>query len=146
MGSCCAKASKNQNTEEEEEEQAPERLDLHHHGIICKTQSKIYADIQSVYTLRHVIGHGAFGNVRLAHLIEKPMQEFAIKSILKAKLVGELFVLKRELKIIMGVDHPNIIKFMDVYEDDKYIHIVMEYCSGGELFDQIIERGHFTEA
>lgn len=44
-----------------------------------------------------------------------------------------------------SVDHPNIIKLYDVYEDPKFLHIVQEYCSGGELFEKIIDRGNYTE-
>jgi calcium-dependent protein kinase len=39
------------------------------------------------------------------------------------------------------MDHPNIARFHEVYQDDKYVHFVMEYCSGGELFARIIEKG-----
>jgi calcium-dependent protein kinase len=48
------------------------------------------------------------------------------------------------------MDHPNIIKLVDVYEDEKYLHLVTELCLGGELFDRIIAKsksseGHFSE-
>ena len=54
-------------------------------------------------------------------------------------------LLSSELKILMTVDHPNIIKLYEVYEDSKFIHLVMEYCSGGELFQKIFDNGAFTE-
>lgn len=44
------------------------------------------------------------------------------------------------------MDHPNIIKFHDVCEGPRHIHIITELCTGGELFDRIIARGHFSEA
>ena len=44
------------------------------------------------------------------------------------------------------MDHPNIIKLYDVYEDSRNLHLVTELCTGGELFDRIISRGHYTEA
>jgi calcium-dependent protein kinase len=37
-----------------------------------------------------------------------------------------------------SLDHPNIVKLFDVYEDARYLHLVMEMCAGGELFDRII--------
>jgi len=43
------------------------------------------------------------------------------------------------------VDHPNIIKFHQTYIDGKYVHIVMEYCSGGEMFDRIVANEKFDE-
>lgn len=45
------------------------------------------------------------------------------------------------------MDHPNIIKFYEAYVDEKYFHLVTEFCGGGELFEQIIsKRGKFSEA
>jgi calcium-dependent protein kinase len=55
-------------------------------------------------------------------------------------------MLEQELLILMEVDHPNIIKFYETYRDEKYYRIVMEYCPGGELFEEISNRGKFTES
>lgn len=44
-----------------------------------------------------------------------------------------------------SLDHPNIIKLYETFEDDRNIYLVMEVCEGGELFDRIIEKGRFTE-
>jgi calcium-dependent protein kinase len=62
---------------------------------------------------------------------------FAVKSITKRKLKDELPLLKRELEILQSVDHPNIIKLYETYEDAKYVHIVMEMCTGGNLMERI---------
>ena len=43
------------------------------------------------------------------------------------------------------MDHPNVVKLYESFEDFKNIYLVLELCSGGELFDRIIEAGHFTE-
>ena len=72
-----------------------------------------------------------------------------MKTIKKSK-VGRLETLKREIDILRTMDHPNIIKLVDVFEDDKYLHLVTELCTGGELFDRIIEKtksaeGHYSE-
>jgi calcium-dependent protein kinase len=53
--------------------------------------------------------------------------------------------LSREVQLMHQMDHPNIVKFYDVYEDAKYMHIVMEYLSGGELFDEIVRVGAYSE-
>jgi calcium-dependent protein kinase len=50
------------------------------------------------------------------------------------------------LGVLNSVDHPNIVKFYEIYEDEKFMHIVMEHCSGGELIDRIIQKGTFMEA
>lgn len=49
-----------------------------------------------------------------------------------------------EIKIIKKIDHPNIVKFYEAFEDNKYLHLVMEFCAGGELFDQIVEEGFMS--
>ncbi|KAL3937040.1 MAG: hypothetical protein SGBAC_007766 [Bacillariaceae sp.] len=56
----------------------------------------------------------------------------------------------REIQILKEVKHPNIIALIDVFEDAKYLHLVTELCTGGELFDRIIAKtqsaeGHFSE-
>lgn len=58
--------------------------------------------------------------------------------------------MKREIDILKEVDHPNIIWLKAVYEDQKYLHLITELCTGGELFDRIIQKtnsaeGHFSE-
>jgi len=55
-------------------------------------------------------------------------------------------MLEQELLILLEVDHPNIIKFYEAYRDEKYYHIVMEKCDGGELFERVIQKGVFSEA
>lgn len=47
--------------------------------------------------------------------------------------------------ILKNLDHPNIVKFHETYEDDHYIHLVTEYCSGGELLERVIEKGSLSE-
>lgn len=42
-------------------------------------------------------------------------------------------------------EHPNIVRYREVYEDREAIYLVMELCEGGELFDRIVARGHYTE-
>lgn len=74
---------------------------------------------------------------------------YAIKSIRKSK-VGKVDVLKREVALLKECDHPNIIELIEVHEDTKYLHLITELCTGGELFDRIIEKtqsaeGHFSE-
>jgi calcium-dependent protein kinase len=45
-----------------------------------------------------------------------------------------------EINIMIQIDHPNIIKLYEVFEDNRYIHLIMEMCTGGELFDRIMDR------
>ena len=94
------------------------------------------------------IGHGHYGVVRKC-MDRQTKEWYAIKSIRKSK-VGKIEVLKREVAILEDVRHPSIIRFIEVHEDVKYLHLVTELCTGGELFDRIISKtqtaeGHFSE-
>jgi len=53
--------------------------------------------------------------------------------------------LLQEVNIMRSLDHPNIVKIYDFYEDSSTFKIVMEYCSGGELFEKIKSKKNFTE-
>jgi len=90
------------------------------------------------------LGHGHYGVVRVG-TDKKTTQKVAIKSIPKAK-VNRPEILRREIEILQSLDHPNIIKLFKVYEDNRSLHIVTELCTGGELFDRIIAKGHYSEA
>jgi len=52
---------------------------------------------------------------------------------------------KQEIAIMKIMDHPNIIKLYESFEDHRNIYLILELCTGGELFDRIIDAGHFTE-
>lgn len=94
------------------------------------------------------IGHGHYGVVRKCMHRESGVW-YAIKSIRKSK-VSKIEVLKREIEILKEVKHPHIIELIEVYEDERYLHLITELCTGGELFDRIIAKtqsteGHFSE-
>jgi calcium-dependent protein kinase len=62
----------------------------------------------------------------------------AVKLFNKAKLKKEQVArIREEVKILTTLDHPNIVKYYQTYEDTKYMYLVMEFCPGGELFDRI---------
>ena len=92
-----------------------------------------------------MIGGGHFGTVRTATLKTDPQITWAIKSILRENIAKDIRLLEEELAILQQVDHPNIVKFDQCYIDHRYVHIVMEHCRGGELFDRIVAAQRFTE-
>ncbi|CBZ49721.1 putative CAM kinase, CDPK family [Neospora caninum Liverpool] len=53
--------------------------------------------------------------------------------------------IRNELKVRVRVDHPNIARLIEIYEDEKQLAIVLEYCSGGDLFSHLCARGRFPE-
>lgn len=106
-------------------------------------------DVRTGYHIEQKeLGHGHYGVVRKCR--DRGTGEwYAIKSIRKSK-VAKIEVLKREIEILKEVKHPNIIKLIEVYEDERYLHLITELCTGGELFDRIIAKtqsseGHFSE-
>ena len=102
-------------------------------------------DIRLVYTMERVLGSGNFGTARLAHKTGNEQKKYAIKSIQRKKVEKDLATLEAELDILLAVDHPNICTFYEAYLDHKYVHFVMEYCQGGELYTQLEQVGMFNE-
>ncbi|KAL4463768.1 hypothetical protein ABPG72_022822 [Tetrahymena utriculariae] len=95
------------------------------------------------FDTRKILGSGTYGNVYKAKKKDSKIIR-AVKQIPKSKVKNaERF--KREIEIMRTLDHPNIIKLYETFEDDRNIYLVMEVCEGGELFDRIIEKGRFTE-
>ncbi|XP_050366582.1 calcium-dependent protein kinase 26 [Argentina anserina] len=105
------------------------------------------ANIRDLYTLGQKLGQGQFGTTYLCTEIATKAQ-YACKSISKRKLISKEDVddVRREIQIMHHLaGHKNIVTIKGAYEDPLYVHIVMELCAGGELFDRIIQRGHYTE-
>ena len=97
------------------------------------------SDILNDYiVLPTVLGTGHYGTVREC-LHRQTRQAYAVKSIEKAK-IRRLDYLRREVDLLASVDHSSVMRLVNCYEDMNYVHIVTEKCSGGELFDRIIER------
>ncbi|KAH6762113.1 calcium-dependent protein kinase 20 [Perilla frutescens var. hirtella] len=104
-------------------------------------------NMKEKFTLGRKLGQGQFGTTFLC--MEKGTnKEFACKTIAKRKLTTPEDVedVRREIQIMHHLaGHPNVISIVGAYEDAVAVHVVMELCAGGELFDRIIQRGHYTE-
>jgi calcium-dependent protein kinase len=113
-------------------------------GSVLKRDSERLKDI---YTLGKKLGQGQFGTTY--QCVEKATgKQFACKSIAKRKLVTDEDVedVRREIQIMHHLSgHPNVVSIVGAYEDAVAVHLVMELCAGGELFDRIIQRGHYSE-
>lgn len=97
------------------------------------------------YKLLKTIGKGNFAKVKLARHVPTG-KEVAIKIIDKTQLnPGSLAKLFREVKIMKQLDHPNIVKLFQVIETEKTLYLVMEYASGGEVFDYLVMHGRMKE-
>ena len=93
------------------------------------------------YKLGGVLGEGAYGTVRkCAH--NSCGQIRAVKIMSKADLsTTDALKLKQEIEILRNLDHPNIMKLYEIFEDHQKFYLVSELCAGGELFDFVLEKG-----
>ncbi|XP_049276414.1 MAP/microtubule affinity-regulating kinase 3 isoform X4 [Rhipicephalus sanguineus] len=97
------------------------------------------------YRLLKTIGKGNFAKVKLAKHVPTG-KEVAIKIIDKTQLnPSSLQKLFREVRIMKMLDHPNIVKLYQVIETEKTLYLVMEYASGGEVFDYLVAHGRMKE-
>ncbi|XP_076872966.1 MAP/microtubule affinity-regulating kinase 3 isoform X7 [Brachyhypopomus gauderio] len=97
------------------------------------------------YRLLKTIGKGNFAKVKLARHIPTG-REVAIKIIDKTQLnPTSLQKLFREVRIMKILNHPNIVKLFEVIETEKTLYLVMEYASGGEVFDYLVAHGRMKE-
>ncbi|EFJ13416.1 hypothetical protein SELMODRAFT_450109, partial [Selaginella moellendorffii] len=99
------------------------------------------------YELGEELGRGQFGVIRLCRH-RSTGERLACKSIAKAKLTSAADVrdVQREIEIMQQLaGNPHIVGLRDVVEDDESVHMVMELCEGGELFDRIVERKMYCE-
>ncbi|KAJ9140405.1 hypothetical protein P3X46_031059 [Hevea brasiliensis] len=99
------------------------------------------------YILGRELGRGEFGITYLC-TDRETKDALACKSISKRKLRTAVDIedVRREVAIMSRLpDHPNIVKLKATYEDHENVHLVMELCEGGELFDRIVARGHYSE-
>ena len=94
-------------------------------------------DLKKIYHIKEKpLGKGSFGKVYLAHDKENPEFKVAIKVLNKKKMTStDLRSIMDEVKVLNKVDHPNITKYFETYDDKQFLYLVMEFCPGGELFD-----------
>ena len=99
-----------------------------------------------IYRLGKAIGTGSYGEVRSCFHRESN-QKRAVKIIRKDLLTSESLRanLDKEISILRAIDHPNVVRVYEFFEEVKRLFIVMEFCKGGELFNEIVRRKFLTE-
>ena len=114
---------------------------------IKTVSGSLNSDIRKKYKFKDVLGGGNFGSVRVAYRKDiEPKKYFAVKSISKKNLSDrDLNALIKEVDIISNLHHPFIAEFYETYQDKYYFHIVMELCTGKDLFSKIIQDGKISE-
>ena len=98
------------------------------------------------YIIKQTIGKGTFSKVKLG-INKLTGEKVAIKILDKSKILEkeDLDRIIREMSILSKMDHENVIKVFQIYEDNYNYLIIMEYCEGGELFNYIVKKGKLSE-
>ncbi|WOG82945.1 hypothetical protein DCAR_0102117 [Daucus carota subsp. sativus] len=157
MGNCCAapktstQKEKRKGRKEKKEKPNPFAIDYSTNGTsgikFRVLKEPTGQNVTDKYELGRELGRGEFGVTYLCTDLESG-EKFACKSISKKKLRTSVDIedVVREVDIMKHMpSHPNIVSLKDTYEDNDAVNIVMELCEGGELFDRIVARGHYTE-
>lgn len=109
----------------------------------AKFRARFDSRVTEKYAIKALIGKGSFSKVvRVEDRVTK--QPYAIKMIEIQELEGK-DVFQSELAVLRKVQHSYIVRLFEVFECKDKVYLVMELATGGELFDRIVSRGHFTE-
>ncbi|EFJ37455.1 calcium dependent protein kinase 5 [Selaginella moellendorffii] len=119
-----------------------------HGGLTSSVLGRRTENVKDLYVLGRKLGQGQFGTTYVC--TEKSSgKHYACKSIPKRKLISleDVEDVRREIHIMHHLSgHPNVVEIKGAYEDSSCVHLVMDLCAGGELFDRIIQRGHYSES
>lgn len=112
--------------------------------FIFKPMTNVFAidGVNEIYEVQDILGHGTSAVVRRV-VDRKSGQVYAMK-IIKKRLQTKKKFIKREVEILQKIDHPNVIKYANIIDGRKHLYIVLEYVSGGDLFDRIT-KGRLSE-
>jgi len=113
----------------------------------CSKKEEEEGGPDATYEVRDTLGTGNFASVKLA-VHRETGKRYAIKVIDKKRFMkhsAKKESLMAEVNILRNVSHPNIIAIQEIFDTEKILYIVLELVTGGELFDRIVEKGHFTE-
>lgn len=104
---------------------------LARHFLVMKNSK-----VTRYYRFKSVLGQGSFGIVHKVVRIDSGIERVC-KSIPKSNTSVPFSQIESEIRIIATLDHPNIIKIVEYFEDDIHMHLIMEYCADGDLLERI---------
>lgn len=112
--------------------------------VLWQTRLLNAMGFQNIYDfyedLNHLLGKGEFGSVKLAKN-KKNGELVAIKELKKKNMSHmEVFQTRREIEVLKICKHPNIISLLDLFENNDYYYMVIEYMKGADLFDYLEAR------
>ena len=100
-----------------------------------------YTNLLDIYDIKQKLGKGKFGLVKLGKKNKETKQKIAVKIMNKNNMdSSDLELVRTEIEILKIYQHPYIIKLYAFFENVDYIYIIMEHCSGGDLFSFIKSR------
>lgn len=105
----------------------------------------IKTDFEKFYRTGRTMGQGAFATVKMCTNISEKTQ-WAVKIVKKSAISKEdKENLQSEIDIMGRIHHPHIVSLKEVYENKQHVYFVMELMTGGELFDRIVSKEHYSE-
>ncbi|KAG0163865.1 hypothetical protein DFQ28_009590 [Apophysomyces sp. BC1034] len=116
-------------------------LDTLVHGGIQQPESH---EKKKDYLFGSVLGSGSFGSVKKATRLADN-KDVAVKVIPKRNVKDRFDMVYAEMRVLQGLNHPNVIGFYDWFESREKFYLVFELATGGELFERLFELGKFTE-
>mmetsp|Transcript_2500 Transcript_2500/g.3824 ORF Transcript_2500/g.3824 Transcript_2500/m.3824 type:complete len:390 (-) Transcript_2500:229-1398(-) len=106
-----------------------------------------YGNIRQKYHIDSVVIGTGYQAYAVRECINRATgQRYAVKSIRKSSPSVEMADLHREVKLLKEMQHNNIVRLVDVYEDAEHLHIVTDLYSGGELYDKIVQKRKSSSA
>ncbi|KAF9921497.1 hypothetical protein FBU30_008453 [Linnemannia zychae] len=106
---------------------------------------RIHPELLELYEITdHVLGVGTFATVKEIKL-RSTGKSYALKIILKKSLQGKGTMLNTEISILSKVRHPNCVSLLELFETEDAVYLVTDLAEGGELFDQLLKKGSYTE-
>ncbi|KAG0002557.1 hypothetical protein BGZ80_010840 [Entomortierella chlamydospora] len=106
---------------------------------------KMHPELLELYDVTdHVLGVGTFATVKEI-VLKSTGKKYALKIILKKTLKGKSQMLETEISVLSKVRHPNCVSLLEMFETEDAVYLVTDLAEGGELFDQLLKKGFYTE-
>ncbi|CAI2384535.1 unnamed protein product [Moneuplotes crassus] len=101
--------------------------------------------IKHYYKLGEVMGAGKYGVVKAGTSLSKSCYKVAVKVIKLEKLKSQYHSIVQEVLALKKIDHPNVVKILEIFKDKKKLYIVMELVEGMELFEFVVSKSMLSE-
>ncbi|KAF9332509.1 hypothetical protein BG006_004621 [Podila minutissima] len=106
---------------------------------------RMHPELLELYTVTdHVLGVGTFATVKEI-ILKETGKSYALKIILKKSLQGKGAMIDTEISVLSKVRHPNCVSLLELFETEDAVYLITDLAAGGELFDQLLQKGSYTE-